>query len=48
MERMKLELKNMQNKCCVIMKSRGQLDIQQNEKTDQAKGFHRIAPSIYY
>ena len=33
-ERMKLELKNKQNKCCFIMKSRGGLDIQQNEKTD--------------
>ena len=27
MERMKLELKNMQNQCCLIMKSRGELDI---------------------
>ena len=48
MERMKLELKNMQNKCCLIMKSRGELDIQQNEKTDEAKRFLNIAPSINY
>ena len=45
-ERMKLELKNMQNKCCLIMKSRGELDIKQNEKTDEAKGFHNITPRI--
>ena len=48
MERMKLELKNMQNKCCLIMKSRGELDIQQIEKTDEAKGFHNITPRINY
>ena len=48
MERMKLELKNMQNKCCLIMKSRGELDIQQNEKTDEAKRFLNIASSINY
>ena len=48
MERMKLELKNMQNKSCLIMKSRGELDIQQNEKTDEAKRFLNIAPSMNY
>ena len=37
MERMNRELKKMQNKCCLIMKSRRELDIQQNEKTDVAK-----------
>ena len=46
MEKMKFELKNMQNKCCLIIKSRGELNIQQNEKTNEAKGFHNIAPSI--
>ena len=47
-ERMKLELKNMQNKWCLIMKSRGELNIQPNEKTDEAKGFHNISPRINY
>ena len=45
---MKLEVKNMQNKCCLIMKSPGKLDIQQNEKTGEAKEFHNIDPRIYF
>ena len=46
-ERMKLKLENVQNKCCLIMKSQGKLDIKQNEKTDEANEFQKIAPSIY-